>query len=74
MPVRVLLVGDGVALHALPDGIDSRAEPLRSLLDANTRSGRMSCRVLSLSHEGDTRPLGPGPKAPEGRQAPPRLL
>jgi hypothetical protein len=36
---------------------------LGGLLDANARPRRLSCRVLSLSHEGDTSPLGPRSRA-----------
>jgi hypothetical protein len=51
-PGRVLLVGDGPALHALSDGVHGRAEMVGGLRDANALSGWRSCRVLSsvLSH------------------------
>jgi hypothetical protein len=61
--VGVLLGIDGVALDPLSDSIHRSAEMIGCLRDANTLGGRMSCRVLSaLSHTGDTRPLGTGPK------------
>jgi hypothetical protein len=61
--VCIFLVGDSIPLYALPDGVDGRAKMLGGLLDANKCPGRMSCGVLPLSQIGDTRPLGPAPKA-----------
>src|SRR5215210_4350131 len=64
-----LLVGDRAPLDALSDSVNGRAEELSGFADASTLAGRMSCRVLSLSHTRDTRPLGPEPK---GLRSPPR--
>jgi hypothetical protein len=62
--VAVPLVRNSPALDPLSDGIYGGAEMIGCLRDANTLGGRRSCRVLSvLSHMGDTRPLGAGPKA-----------
>ena len=53
-PVLVLLVGDGLTLDALSEGVYGGAEVIGRLRDANTLGGRLSCRVLSdvLSHAG----------------------
>jgi len=65
--VGVLLVGDGPALYALPDGVHRGSEMLGGFLDAGSRGGRWSCRVLSgvLSHAGILDPSGPL-RRPEG--------
>ena len=66
--VAVPLVGDSPALDPLSEGVHGGAEMIGRLRYANTLGGRRSCRVLSvLSHEGDTRPLGAGPKGLRSR-------
>jgi hypothetical protein len=64
--VCVFVVGNSAALNALPDSVHGRAKMLGSLFEANTRPGLVSCGILYLSHEGNTRPLGPGTKALRG--------